>query len=191
MRRKSFAGECITGCIIVAVMGLIVVAGIGLTWVSYHNKEVDLRNQILAQQQKCEVVFDQVWKIISQQAQITEEHKDSFREIYVDIMDARNQNSRGALMSWVQEQNPQFDSKLFDRLMNTVEEQRLVFTREQTALISLAQQHKAMLERFPGNVILSNRKEVPIQLVTSTKSKSSYATGADDDVELFKKEGKK
>lgn len=191
MRRISSAGECITGCIIVVVMGLVLVVGIGLTCVSYHNKEVDLRAQIEAQQKKCEIVFDQVWKIISQQAQITEEHKEAFRQIYVEIMDARNQNSRGELMSWVQEQNPQFDPKLFDRLMNTVEEQRLVFTREQTALISMAQQHKAMLQRFPGNIILANRQEVPIQLVTSSRTKSSYATGADDDVELFKKgEGK-
>jgi Na+-transporting NADH:ubiquinone oxidoreductase subunit NqrC len=191
MSRAVQRGECITGCIIFVALGLVLVAGVVFTGISYHNSEVDLRNQIEAQQQKCEVIFDQVWKIISQQAQITEEHRDSFRDIYVDIMDARYQNGSGTLMSWIQEKNPSFDSKLFEKLMNTVEEQRLVFSREQTALISLHQQHKAMLQRFPGNVLLFNRKEVPIQLVTSSKTQSSFATGADDDVNLFKKDDKK
>ena len=48
--------------------------------INYENKEISLREQAEAQRGKIESVYDQMWKIISQQAQVTESYKDSFKE---------------------------------------------------------------------------------------------------------------
>lgn len=178
-------GSCILGCIATVVVSIALVVAAVLAYFSYSNREIDLRNRIEAQQQQCEIVFDQVWKVISQQGQIAEEYKDSFREVFVEIMDARYQQGQGRLMAWIQEKNPDFDPRFFDKLMNTVEEQRALFTREQKALIAMAQEHKAMLERFPGSFLLANRKPVEIRLVTSARTDKAFETGQDNDVQLF------
>jgi hypothetical protein len=157
-----------------------------VTSFTYRNSELELRNRVEAKQQECEVIFDQVWKTISQQAQITQEYKDGFREVFLGMTEARYDGDSNSLMKFVGEANPNFDPKLYDRLMNTVEEQRAIFSREQKALISLARQHKTMLEKFPGSLFLAGRSPVEISLVTSTRTKNTFQTGKDDDVKVFK-----
>lgn len=175
-----FIGLAIVALLLVALLGVTVIS-----WISYSNGEIALRKQVEAQQKQCEIVFDQTWKTISQQAQIADRHKEAFREIFVGMTEARYEQSRGQLMSMIQESNPKFDASLFEKLMNTVEAQRANFAREQKKLISLAQEHEAMLEKFPGSLILANRKPVDIRLVTSSHTQEAFDTGKDDDVELF------
>ena len=185
---KRPRGACAKiGIAVAFVFVLIVVAGVSAETISYRNAEIDLRNQIEAKQQECELIFDQVWKTISQQGQVTADYRDSFRNIFVDIMDARHKEGSGQLMNWIQEANPNFDPTLHAKLMNSIEEQRMVFTREQRELISLAREHKTMLQRFPSSLFLSGRSPVDITLVTSTRTKESFRTGTDDNVEVFQK----
>ena len=182
-RRVSSRG--LAGGAVVAIgFFLIVLVAAVVTSFSYRNSELELRNRVLAKQQECEVIFDQVWKTISQQAQITQEYKSGFREIFLGMTDARYDTQ--VMAKFVGEANPNFDPKLYERLMNTVEEQRAIFAREQKALISLAREHNTMLERFPGSLFLSGRSPVEITLVTSTRTENTFKSGKDDDVEVFK-----
>ena len=112
--------------IILVAVAIICFVGIGLliTDIIYENKEISLREQAEAQRGKIESVYDQMWKIISQQAQVTESYKDSFKEIFIGIMDGRYSKGDGTLMKWIKEANPNFDSRLYEKLMNTIEIQR-------------------------------------------------------------------
>jgi len=145
-----------------------------------------------AAQQNSEVVFDNTWKTIKLEAGVTEQYKDGFREIYVELMDARYKNDAGAgqqtLMKWVQEANPQFDASLYAKLMNTIEGSRNAFTMEQKKLIDIDREHKSMKAVFPNSLIIGGRPDLEIKLVTSGKTKEAFSTGEENDINPFGKD---
>jgi hypothetical protein len=167
-----------------------------LFWaIGLSNSEKKLYLTGKAAQQNSEVVFDNTWKTIKSEAGVTEQYKESFREIYVELMDARYKNDAGAgqqtLMKWVQESNPQFDASLYTKLMNTIEGSRNAFTMEQKKLIDIDRQHKSMKATFPNSLIIGNRPDLDIKLVTSGKTKEAFASGEENDVDPFEKGDKK
>lgn len=110
------------------------------------NGEIRLRAEVEAQKKNVTAVFDNTWKIIKQQAQVSDEYKDAFKDIYTGIMDERYSSERGgALFSWITEQNPNFDTKLYANLQVSIEAQRTNFTREQKKLIDLKREHDVYL----------------------------------------------
>jgi hypothetical protein len=145
-------------------------------------------------QQNSEVVFDNTWKKIAQQANVTTEYKEGFREIYVELMDARYKNDAGAgqqtLMKWVTEANPEFDASLYKTLMNTIEGSRNEFTMEQKKLIDIDRELKTMKVTFPNSLVLKNKADLEIKLVTSAKTEEAFRTGQDNEVDLFSKKEK-
>lgn len=173
----------LVGVVSVVAMLLVVVC----MYATYSNAEVRLRNRIGAQQKKNEAVFDNTWKIIQQQAGVTSEYKDSFRQVYADIMNARYSKGDGSLMKWVQEHNPNFDSSLFKKLMTSIEVQRTIFTREQTALLDLKREHDDILQTIPSSLFVGGRPPIEVKIVTSSKTTESFSTGEDNDVDLFKR----
>jgi len=174
---------------LLAVVVLIVVAAgiVAAVWVSYSNTEIRLRAQVEAQQQSNEAVFDNTWKIIAQQAGVSSQYKDAFKEIYPALMNGRYGNARGgAMMSWITEHNPNFDARLYEKVMNSIEAQRTIFTTEQKKLVDLSREQKTLLATFPGSFFLSGRTPTAITIVTSSKTEASFKSGKDDDVDLFK-----
>jgi len=147
---------------------------------------VGLRNQIKAQQKANETSFDTCWKIIAQQAEVAEGHKDAFAKIYVDIMEKRY-SGKDPLLSFITEANPNFDMKLYEKVSNSIEAQRTVFKRDQQKLIDLKREHDDILQKVPGSLFVGSRQPVEITIVTSSKTGESFKTGKDDDTDVFKK----
>ena len=131
------------GLLVGAIIAAFIAVTIGGLWLSAHNQEVSLRNKGRAQQRNLENMFDKTWKIISQQAQISEEAREAFKEIYPALMEGRYGNARGgALLSFIQEQNPTFDiQRNYDTLASSVEAQRTAYAREQEELLTIKQLH--------------------------------------------------
>lgn len=182
---KGLAVKMVVWCLV----AFFAIVFIGM-FVSYSNREVLLRTQFSAQQKANEVVFDKVWKIIQQKAGVSSEYADKFKEIYVQIMDARYDKGDGTLMKWIQEQNPQFDASLYKDLSLAIESNRSEFMRVQERLIDIKREHDNLRMLFPSSVFLTIKgvKELEMKLVTSSKTDKAFATGKDDDVELFEKE---
>jgi len=183
-----------TGTIIgLGIFGVLVVGilfwAIGLS--NTYNKKLETGK---AFQKNSEVVFDNTWKTIQQQAGVTTEYKEGFREIYVELMDARYKNDAGAgqqtLMKWVTEANPEFDAGLYKTLMNTIEGSRNAFTMEQKKLIDIDRELKTMKVTFPNSLVLKNKPDLEIKLVTSAKTEDAFRTGQDNEVDLFQKKTK-
>jgi hypothetical protein len=103
-------------------------------------------------------------------------------------MDARNPDGQAKLVKFVKEANPNFDSSLFKQLMTSIEANRRDFEREQKTLIDIHAEHTRLFRRFPSSMYLGflDRKELTIQLVTSTRTDNAFQTGKDDDTDLFK-----
>ncbi len=158
--------------------------------ISYKNEEATLRINIDKQTQVNEVRFDNTWKIIKEKGQVAEKYKDAFKDIYVSIMQGRygeDGRQEGGFMNMLQENNPNFDNSLYKDLMQTIEAERKGFEREQKTLIALSEQHTILIKTFPGSYFLSDIQPIEIKLVTSGKTKKSFETGEENDVDVFDK----
>jgi len=169
--------------LIAAVVAIVLV---GMNW-HYDNKEVSLRNQATAQQDVNKVIYDKVWKVIAQKAQLPERAKNDFKEVYVDLMDARYASGGGSLMKWIQEQNPSFDVQqgLYQDIANSIEGLRAEFSNVQAKLIDIKREHDDIRLRKPGKWFVGNVEELEIQLVTSTKTEETFDSGVEDDINVF------
>ena len=161
---------------------------IGGMYFTYSNREITLAAQVSTKQEANKAQYDTMWKVISQKAQITEEYKTSFKDIYTAIMEGRYGDERGgSLMSWIQESNPNFDVSLYKDLMVSVEGQREKFLRDQKELIDLNREHDLVITTFPGSLFVGDRPMIEITVVTSAKTDADFATGQDNDVDVFQK----
>lgn len=176
---------------IIVLSSVIILVAIGLMVfsmsISYSNREVKLVNQFNMEMKNREATFDNMFKDISQIAQIADEYKESFKEIYVHITSERYDKDDGVVMKWIQESNPQFDTKLYDRLANTIEIRRQEFLLVQRKLMDIENQHNNMLDVFPSSLFLSGRQRLDYKVISSTNTKKVMESGVEDDIDLFKK----
>lgn len=167
-------------------IGIVVVIGIFIMWgVSISNKEVKLRNLSDAQLQVIEANYDKMWKTIQQQAQITEKAKDSFKEIYVPLIEGRYSDGGGQFMKWIQEHNPQFDQTMYTKLMTSVEALREEFFQEQKKMVSIVNEHENLRETLPSSMIVGSRDVIDFKVISSQKSKSVMTTGEENNINVF------
>jgi hypothetical protein len=175
---------------LLAILSVVVLCGVIIfaLAISYRNQEVSLRNQATAQQKANEVIYDKVWKVISQKAQIAEKYKDSFKDIYVKIMQERYEGDKkqAPLFKWIQEQNPNFSVDLYASLGDAVEGNRAEFAQVQKRLLDIKREHQDLRMKFPGSLFVGSRPELQINIVTSTETERVFAVGKEDNVELFK-----
>ena len=153
----------------------------------YDNKYVTLNNLYEAQVSQDKLVHDEMWKILQQQAGVTENYSESFNKNYTNIMNARNYG--GEMMKWITESNPTFDTKLYDKVMTSIEVYRTKFTMVQTKLISIHNEMKNMLTLFPSRIFLvsiAGHILPELNIVTSSRTDNVFVTGKDDDTKLFK-----
>lgn len=172
-------------------VGIILAIFLVIAGVKWHNKEVTQRNLIVAKQTDNKNEMDAMWKIIEQQAQVTDEQKKALVEIFNGYATARTSEGQGKMMAWIKEVVPDASptSKTYIMLMNTITSQREGFKFRQKELLDFKRVHDNILDTFPGfvfNMIL-NRKKIDVVIVTSSRTENAFSTGKDDSVELFKK----
>lgn len=170
------------------IVGGIAVAVLAITiffmYASASNKEVRLKNAGVAQEQLCKNNFDNMFKTIAQVAQVSEQYKESFKEIYIPLIEGRYKDNN-LLMKWVTESNPNFDTKLYDKLVDVIESKRNGFELEQKKLVSIVQDHTNLLETMPSSWFVGGRPHLQVTYITSGKTKEVYRTGEDNDIDLF------
>jgi len=168
--------------------------------VSISNSEISIHQTGDAQQKVCTAFFDKMWKIIHQDAQVADQYKDAFAKIYPDLIAGRYSKNDGSLMKWITESNPNFDTKLYDKVMAAIEGERNGFFVEQEKLIDIDRQHKTMRQTFPNSMIIGSRHNIGyladangkvikegIIIITSDVTENVYKSGKENDVDLFKK----
>jgi len=182
------------GCMVAIAAGvvlLIVVIVCGAFFVSTMNSEVKLRNTITAKQKDNESEFDNMWKKISQVAQVTDAQKNALKEIFVQHAQARNVGG-GTLMKWIHESVPNVDTSTFNNLQNIITGSRDAWTMRQKELLDLKREHDNLIDVFPGSMVCSilGRQKINVTIITSSRSQKAMQTGTDDDVDVFKKKEK-
>ncbi len=168
-------------------LGLVAVLTMGLMmYVSASNNEVRLRAVVNAEQKVCQANFDKMWKILQEQAQVADQYKEGFADIFVKMTDARYANDNSLLFKFITESNPNFDVSLYSTLQKSIASERTSFTIHQEKLIDVAREHSLLINTIPSSWFVGSRGEIEIQLVTSSRTKEAFRTGEDNDVELFK-----
>lgn len=172
--------------VITAVTVVSFIAMIAIMWVSANNAEIKLRNQMEAQKSVVESYFDKMWKVIAQKAQVTDQYKETFKEIYPQLIEGRYGNEKGgSLMKFIVESNPTFDISLYKDLMNSIEAERMGFFMEQKRLIDLDNQHKILRQTFPNSFFIGTRPDVDFNIVSSEKTKQIINSGVENDINIF------
>lgn len=169
----------------VSILTLIII--VAIMGISASNKEVKLRSQIIAQKQVCEAFYDKLWKVIAQKAQVAEQYKGAFKDIYPSLIEGRYGNEKGGtLMKWITESNPTFDITLYKDLMLSIEAERAGFFMEQKRLIDLNNEHRIIRTTFPSSIFIGNRGDIQIMIVSSDATKKVMETGKENDIDIFK-----
>jgi hypothetical protein len=174
----------------VAAIGLVVIFAliIGGMWVSAHNREVSLRKSFENKQVDNKNEYDNMWKKISQVAEVTQEHKKALREIFEGHATARGGLGDGkAIMKWLHEAVPNVDLKTYENLQNIIVSARDRFTMRQKELLDIKRAHDTLLESFPSMLFVGGRDELKAKIVTSTRTEKTFEEGKDDDVGVFSK----
>lgn len=175
--------------LVIGIASVVVVLLVSLLfvfwWVNTSNKEVALRNQILAKQRDNKNVYDSSWKQISQSAQVTEGQKKALLEIITGYAKARNGNGGGNLATMVTEAVPNVDTSTFNQLMNIVSSARTRFERVQTEILDLSRAHNNCLTLFPSSIVCGGRPPIDITIVTSDRTENAFEAGKDNDTRVW------
>lgn len=175
------------GLIISLAVGVFFAIVIGSMYVSASNGEIELKNQGTAQEQVCKNNFDAMFKKIAQIAEVSDQYKETFKEIYPALIEGRYKNDGNALMKWIQESNPNFDTKLYSKLVDVIESSRDSFKHEQDKLADIVREHNNLLEKWPSSMFVGGRPKLNVTFVSSGKTKEVYRTGEENDIDVFKK----
>lgn len=173
----------------VVLVVLIAVSVLGLTYISWSNQEIDIAVSVNAGIDVNKAVFDKTWKTVQQKAGVTDQYKQVFTEAYPLLMSERYKEGEAQLAKIVTESNPTFDVSLYKDLMTAIESNRAEFLANQKDLIAKNQEHTALITKFPGSFFnfFAGRKLIIVPVVTSTRTEKAFATGKDDNVDLFSK----
>ena len=104
----------------------------------------------------------------------------------VSYTEGRSKDSDNLLMDWTKEAVPNFDSSIYKQINNVIVASRDDFTKNQKILLDLSRQHNKFIQTFPNNIycLILNIKEIPVQIVTSTKTQQAFSVGKEDDIKL-------
>lgn len=170
--------------IVLAVI-LVPVLILGVMYMTYSNGEIRLRNQYTAQVSANESSFDKLWKTIKQQSGVANTERETFKNAYVEIMNAQKGIAgEGSLASFFTQAGINLSPDLFKQLMITIESQRESFDRDQKKLVEIKRMHDNALTTIPSSWFVGGRPELELKLITSDRTEEVFSEGKDNDISL-------
>lgn len=171
--------------IIALIVGGVLIVALVAMYFSYNNREVALRKEAEAQRGKIESVYDTMWKTLKQEAGVTDEYRKTFEKIYPELIAGRYSDGNNELFKMIQEQNPTFDTRLYDKLMQSIEVQRSLFASAQQRMLDIIRVRETLLESMPSKWFISNRSVIEYEVITSDATAEVVKSRRENDIELF------
>ena len=172
-----------TMIVILSILAVIII--LTAMYFAYNNKEIALRKESEAQRGKIETVRDRMFQIIREQANVSQEYREAFDEIYPKIIEGRYRDG-GELIKWIQEANPEFDTSLYQTVSNSIEVQRTAFTSEQNRMLDIINQRATLLESYPSRWFIQNKSAIDFTPISTSATKAVMTSGVDDYTFSFK-----
>ena len=118
-------------------------------FIDYNNMESCLRKQAATQQEKIEENYDIMWKIVSEQTHISSNYKNIFNEIYPEIISRHYVQDDLILKNWIIKYNPNFDISLYNHLVEAIEKQLIIFSKDQIEMHNIIYKHNMLCRTYP------------------------------------------
>ena len=170
---------------ITLIVSAVVLVTLISMYFTYNNREVSLRKEAEAQKGKIESVYDTMWKPLKQEAGVTEQYRKTFEEIYPKLIAGRYSGDGKELIKMIQESNPAFDTKLYDKLMQSIESQRAYFASSQQRMLDIIRERETLLESMPSGWLIRNRSKIEYAVISSEVTQGVINTRREDNIELF------
>lgn len=187
----------------IGIVGAILVAVVVFGGISWNNAGISIEETTIAQVKSNKNIYDKFWKSVSEVAQVPNQYKKDFAEVYKGIMENRYPEGQNPLMKWIKEDNPDFDSKLYAKIQDVIIAGRNEFSQGQDDLADKQRRLSTHLRQFPGSFYkgffdLPSVQKGPLApiidldedgritvfdypIVTSTKTEQVFRDGKDDE----------
>ena len=163
--------------IIIIALAIILVA----MYFIFNNREVALRKEAEAQEGKITAVHDTMWKILKEKAGVAEKYRETFEKIYPELISGRYRESGSATMKWIQESNPDFDTSLYNSLMQSIEVQRESFNNAQQRMLDIIRERETLINSMPQGWFIKNKNEINYVVIASDATNEIMRTRVDNE----------
>lgn len=136
---------------LVATVGLIGMAILiaVMSYIGANNYGVEVESKIKAEYTNNQNILAQYGQKLQEAAQVPDMQRDDFSKVAREAIEARyGAEGSKAMFQWIQEQNPQLDSKVYLKLQQIIESGRDEFKNSQTKLIDVKRSYETNLGYF-------------------------------------------
>lgn len=187
---KTARGSAMT--VLLVIVGLLVAVAIAAftSYVSAHNFGNQQEKLLQAKLNDNKNILGQYTIKIGEMAQIPEMYRDDLREVIEATFQGRyGEEGSRATFQWIQEQNPTFDSSLYDRLQQTMEAGRNEFKTSQTELLDAKRVYETELGSFWSGMWLriAGYPKIDldsIKIVVASDTEQKFESGVDEGIRL-------
>lgn len=169
--------------VLIAVLAFTIVVGT-------HNTAVEYEKGLEAAYEDSQNVLSQYSLKIAESAQIPDMYTNDLKEVYTATVQGRyGENGSQAMMQWIQEHNPNFDSSLYKTIQQQIEAGRNKFEVSQRLVIEKKKLYETQLSYAVTGTVLRilgfpKIDLDQIRIVKSQHSNESFSTGVDKGLKL-------
>lgn len=135
--------------ILAGVFAIIIVAVLGISYVSAYNYGNKMERQLEATWENNQNVLSNYTQKVQEASQVPGMQRDDLKEVITAALEGRyGDDGSQAVFQFIQEQNPQIDSSVYTQIQRIIEAGRTEFQKEQTRLIDVKRSYKTALGSF-------------------------------------------
>lgn len=150
----------------------------GFMHFGYNNSHVDYHTRYDAEQGVVEARLDNMWKIISDKFQMSQQYADDFKE--VAKANATNFGYGGDVWKWVQANYPQLDANIYKDVMASIESERKGLENAQKKIIDICREHNNLIAKVPSAWFISDKTPLEWDVISSKDTKEIMITREDE-----------
>jgi hypothetical protein len=137
-------GKLIAGVVVITLV--FALGGYFLGYIGYRNSANQGEQDIIAQYEQAQNVYDNGWKAVIEIAQVPAMQADNYKKVYDDVMKGRyGANGSQAMLQFIKEQNPTLSDETYTKIQRTIETFHANFEASQQDLIAKKQTYRILI----------------------------------------------
>lgn len=194
--KNAQKGSISTGLLVVIALALVAgLGGIGACSVvlGARSQCISAESGLKAQLGDNENVYDNTWKDIKEEAQVTDQFVAANKDLLRSAVEGRK-GGAGELVRLIHEANPTLDPQVFLKVQRSIEAAHAKFGANQTALLDRKREYENLYQSptvMFANVFLSppfpRVKMEDFKIVTSDETEKAFGTGKAPALRVFDK----
>lgn len=173
-----------------AVVAILVIVAV-LQMLNYYNDAVSMEQVVTAQYDQNRNDYTKMFNSFQESAQVPKQYTKDLKDVYDSAMKGRyGKDGSRAVVNWIKEVNPNFDSRLYIKIQTLIEANRNEFASNQKSLIDKKQIYNAYLQKQPQGMLLAFLGFPKIDMnkfdiVTSDATEAAFESKRGGPIHLF------